>query len=221
MQLSEHRINAVNAKKLPENRPQRRRRYRLPKLTLNVSLQAGQERLSFHLSFCQHRPTPIFHPYFFHPFFFSPILFTKLSPILFFTHSFFNPYFLQSFHPYFFHPYFFSPMLFTKFHPYFFSPILFFTHTFFTHSFFTHTFYKVFTHTLFHPYFFTHSFYKVFKHTFVSPILFTKFLIPMFFFNHVFHSCLLQSSLENEPPCLVYFHHIIFIPHYVFTTFKA
>ena len=198
MQISEHRINAVNAKKLPENRPQKRRRYRRPKLTPNVSLQAVQETPKFPPVFLPTQMlTPIFHPYFlqiFHPYFFSPILFFthafyKVSPILFFT---------QSFHPYFFHPFFFSPILFTKF-----SPILYFTHTFFTHT------------------FFTHSFYKVFKHTFVSPIPFPKFLIPMCFFNHVFHSCLLKSSLENEPPCLVYFHHIIFIPHYVFTTFKA
>ena len=111
MQISEHRINAVNAKKLPENRPQKRRRYRRPKLTPNVSLQGGQETPKFSPVFLPTQTlTPIFHPYFlqiFHPYFFSPILF---SPILFFTHTFFHPYFLQIFHPYYF-----------------------FTHTFFTH----------------------------------------------------------------------------------------
>ena len=203
VQISEHRINGVNAKKLPENRPQKRRRYRLPKLTPNVSLQAGQETPTFSPVFLPTQTlTPIFHPYFFHPFFFHSYFLQSFHPYFFFTHSFFNPYFLQSFHLYFFHPYFFFTHAFYKVSPILFSPKVF-THTFFTHSFF-------------HPYF-LQSFqaYFCFTHTF------HQVLIPMFFFNHVFNSCLLQSSLDNEPLCLVYFHHIIFIPHYVFTTFKA
>ena len=79
MQIYEHRINAVNAKKMPENRPQKRRRYKRPKLTPNGSLQADQETPKFSPIFLPTQTlTPIFHPYFF------------------------RPYFLQSFHPYFF-----------------------------------------------------------------------------------------------------------------------
>ena len=224
-----HRINAVNAKKLPENRPQERRCYRRPKLTPNVSLQAGQETPKFSPNFLPTQTlTSIFHPYFFHPFFFfthtfykvfTHTFFThafyKVSPILFFTHSFFHPYFLQSFHPYSISPIRFSPMVFTKFHPYFFSPILFTKFSpilYFTHTFSPMVSAKFSNILLFHPYLFHpsinhHTFHQIFNaHVFFQPC---------------FSLCLVQSSLENEPPCLVYFHQIIFIPRYVFTTLKA
>ena len=174
MQTPEHRINAVNAKKLPENRPQKRRRYRRPKLTPNVSLQAGQETPKFSPIFLRTETlTPIFHPYFFSPVLFFTHTFYKafthtFSPILFLTHTFYKV----------FTHTFFSPMLFTKFHPYFFSPILFFTQSY--HPYFFHPFLfspilfrkfspiLYFTHTFFHPWFlrsfqtyfcFTHAFF--------------------------------------------------------------
>ena len=158
MQISDHRINAVNAKKLPKNRPQKRRCYRRPKLTPDVSLQAGQKTPKFSPVFLPTQTlTPIFHPYIlqiFHPYFFSPILF--------FTHTFFSPILFTNLSPI-----LFSPVLF--FHPYFFHPCFLqsFTHTFFTHSFFHPYFLQSF-----HPYFISPILFSLIL---FSPIVFTKF----------------------------------------------
>ena len=169
MQISEHRINAVNAKKLPEDRPQKRRRYRRPKLTPNVSLQGGQETPKFLPIFCD---TDVDH-------YFSPILFfthtfykafthTFFSLILFLTHTFYKVFTHSFFHPYFFFTHAFykvSPILFS---PILFSPILFFTHSFF-HPYFLESF---------HPYFISPILF--------SPMVFTKFSNILLFHPYLF-----------------------------------
>ena len=189
MQISEHRINAVNAKKLPENRPQNRRRYRRPKLTTNVSLQAGQKTPKFSPIFLPTQDvdpyfSPIlFHPFFFHPYFFHPFFFThtfyKAFTHTFFTHSFLTHTFYKVFtHAFykvssillfthsFFHPYFLE-----SFHPYFISPILFSPMVFTKFSYFC------FTHTFFHPSINQHNFHQVFNtHVFFNYVFSLMFI---------------------------------------------